>query len=122
MPSVTSATSELDAALLAGCDEASFAAGRCTRTAVTPGFDFEHAGVRYQVKANRPSGRPRPRVALVAHAKPSCWDRLIWILYDRGCRNVEAWESNHDDYAAVFANVKRVSPDHMRRGWCLYPR
>ena len=52
------------------------------RTAVAKGLDFEWSGCRYQVKANRPSGKPGSRVTLVPKPKNYDWDRLIWILYN----------------------------------------
>jgi hypothetical protein len=35
------------------------------KTAVAKGLDSEWSGYRYQVKANRPSGKPGSRVTLV---------------------------------------------------------
>ena len=57
-PQITSTLSELDAARLVGMSEPEYAEDCATRTAVTKGYDFRHEGIRYQVKANRPSGRP----------------------------------------------------------------
>lgn len=119
-PAVTCAISELDAALLVGCDERAFAGQRRARTAVTAGFDFEHGGRRYQVKANRPSGKPGSTVTLVGKAKPDGWDRLVWILYDPAYRIVEAWEWERAAYVDAFQARERVRPADMRRGACLY--
>jgi len=55
-PAVTSALSELDAALLVGMSEDEYCSDCASRTAVTRGYDFTHRAHRYQVKANRPSG------------------------------------------------------------------
>ncbi len=90
-PAITSTLSELDAALLIGMTEDEYAHDCAARTAVTKGPDFRHAGVRYQVKANRPSGKPGSPVTLVSKATNLDWDRLIWVLYDVRYRVVEAW-------------------------------
>src|ERR1035441_5418500 len=55
-PAVTSALSELDAALLVGMSEDEYCSDCASRTAVTRGYDFTHRQHRYQVKTNRPSG------------------------------------------------------------------
>lgn len=115
-PSATSAISEFDAALLVGHTAESFGRQARGRTAVSRGTDFEHDGVRYQVKANRPSGKPGSFVTLVAKASNYEWDRLIWMLYDREFRVAEAWLWEVDDYRRAFGTVKRVSPRDMREG------
>jgi TonB family protein len=45
--------------------------------AVSKGYDFLHDGLHYQVKANRPSGKPGSPVTLVAKAKNYEWDCLV---------------------------------------------
>ena len=82
-PHITGAVSELDAALLVGASMSDYAASMQGVTAVQRGYDFIHKNARYQVKANRPSGKPGSAVTLVAKAKNYEWDFLIWILYDR---------------------------------------
>ena len=62
------------------------------KTAVAKGADFECRKIRYQVKANRPSGKPGSRVTMVPKATNYDWDRLIWILYDEKFNMLEAWE------------------------------
>ena len=104
-PSVTSVLSEFDAALLVGCPVDRYCADGSSRTAVLKGHDFIHRGLRYQVKANRPSGKPGSFVMLVAKASNYDWDRLIWILYDREYRIAEAWEWSVDDYRAKFDGI-----------------
>ncbi len=118
-PSVTSAISELDVALLVGHTQESLMGQSTGRTAVTRGADFVHDGARYQVKANRPSGKPGSFVTLVAKARNYEWDRLVWILYDREFRMQEAWLWTVDEYRTAFDHVNRLSPDHMRRGRSL---
>jgi hypothetical protein len=119
-PSATSALSEYDAARLVGHTAESISVACVGRTAVTRGTDFDHGGLRYQVKANRPSGKPGSFVTLVAKAANYDWDRLIWVLYDRHFVIQEAWEWTTDAYRAAFHHVNRLSPAHMRRGRCLY--
>jgi Protein of unknown function (DUF3320) len=60
-PHITTAISELDAALLVGMNEDEYCADGALRTAVTKGKDFTCRGVRYQVTANRPSGKKAPQ-------------------------------------------------------------
>lgn len=120
-PSITSALSEYDAALLIGHTPETFGLDCQSRTAVTKGCDFTHDGLRYQVKANRPSGKPGSFVTLVAKASNYDWDRLIWILYDKEYRLQEAWEWTVDDYRSAFHDLNRLSPAHMRQGRQLFP-
>jgi hypothetical protein len=115
-PAATSALSEYDAAMLVGHTPETFARQAQGRTSVSRGTDFEYAGVGYQVKANRPSGKPGSFVTLVAKAANYHWDRLIWILYDREFTIQEAWLWQVADYRREFDAVKRLSPSHMRRG------
>jgi hypothetical protein len=115
-PAITSVLSEFDASVLVGCPLGAYCEGSAARTAVSKGHDFVYNGVRYQVKANRPSGKPGSPVTLVAKASNYEWDRLIWILYDRDYRIVEAWEWTADEYRARFHEVNRVAPAHMRGG------
>jgi len=80
-PAITSVLSEYDAAVLVGCSEDGYSCYMKDKTAVSRGVDFVHDGTRYQVKANRPSGKRGSSVTLVAKAKNYDWDVLIWILY-----------------------------------------
>lgn len=115
-PAVTSALSELDAALLVGMTEEEYRVDCSNRTAVTKGSDFTHAGCRYQVKGNRPSGRKGSPVTLVPKAKNFDWDKLIWILYNREYEVQEAWEWTVAEYRRQFDAITRLSPTQMRRG------
>jgi hypothetical protein len=116
-PSITTAISEYDAAVtLLGMSEEAFRQSQLKATAVQRGYDFTRDGIRYQVKANRPSGRPGSKVTLCAKARNYDWDYLIWILYDREYRVQEAWEWPVADYMAAFDHVTRLSPSHMRLG------
>ncbi len=80
------------------------------------GYDFTFRGIRYQVKANRPSGGKGSTVSLVSKAKNYDWDVLIWILYDRQYLLLEAWEWTVTEYRACFDQEPRLRPVHMRRG------
>ena len=116
-PAITTAISEYDAAItLLGMSEEAFRQSQLRTTAVQRGYDFVRDGMRYQIKANRPSGRPGSKVTLCAKARNYEWDYLIWILYDREYRIQEAWEWSVADYIAAFDHVTRISPDHMRLG------
>jgi len=115
-PQITSAVSEYDAAQLVGHSDQSYAKACVGRTAVTRGTDFVCQGIRYQIKANRPSGKPGSPVTKVGKASNYDWDRLIWILYDRHYALVEAWEWNVAAYRAAFDKQLHVRPPDMRRG------
>jgi hypothetical protein len=120
-PAITSAISEFDAAVvILGMSDDEFRQSQLNTTSVQRGYDFERNGVRYQIKANRPSGRPGSRVTLCAKARNYDWDYLIWILYDREYRIQEAWEWTMADYLAAFDQVARISPNHMRLGKPLW--
>jgi hypothetical protein len=120
-PSITSALSEYDAALLVGHSPESFGRDCTDRTAVTKGCDFTRDGIRYQVKANRPSGKRGSFVTLVAKASNYDWDRLIWILYDKDYRLQEAWEWTVESYRQAFEEKGRLAPADMRKGRPLFP-
>jgi hypothetical protein len=121
-PAITSAISEYDASILVGMTEKEYCQSCKDRTAVTPGYDFEHNECRYQVKANRPSGRPGSLVTLVGKARNFKWNKLIWILYDEKYDMVEAWEWNCEEYRARFEAAKRISPKDMQGGKLLYQK
>jgi len=115
-PSITSAVSEYDAACLVGHTDESYGKACVGRTAVTRGCDFIFNGLRYQVKANRPSGKPGSPVTKVSEAKNYNWDRLIWILYDRYFVLQEAWEWEISKYRSEFHGRNRLAPADMRKG------
>jgi len=119
-PAVTSAISEYDAARLVGHTPESLALNCVGRTAVTRGTDFCHGTMRYQVKACRPSGKPGSRITRVPKASSFEWDRLIWILYDREFRLLEAWEWHVDAYKSAFENIERLNPLMMTHGRALH--
>ena len=121
-PSITSALSEYDAAIsLLGMDEAEYGESLRAATAVQRGFDFRHEGLRYQIKANRPSGRPGSFVTKCPKASNYEWDHLIWILYNREYEIQEAWMWDTTSYQQAFHELARISPADMRRGKSLFP-
>ena len=121
-PSITSAISEYDAAKLVGMSEDEYSEYMKDKTAVSKGADFVFQNIRYQVKANRPSGKKGSFVTMVPKASNYEWDRLIWILYDKNYVIQEAWEWKVDDYKLAFDSLKRLSPSHYRNGKCLYKK
>ena len=121
-PSITSTVSEYDAAMLIGMSENEYSDYMRDKTAVNKGNDFVFNNTRYQVKANRPSGKKGSFVTMVPKATNYEWDRLIWILYDKNFVMQEAWEWEVKDYKLAFDNIKRLSPDHYRKGRCLYKK
>lgn len=105
-PSITSSISEYDAAMLVGMSEKEYSDYMRDKTAVAKGTDFVYKNVRYQVKANRPSGKKGSFVTMVPKATNYEWDRLIWILYDKNYVMQEAWEWHVEDYRETFENEK----------------
>lgn len=119
-PQITSVLSEYDAAMLVGMSEKDYSDYMQDKTAVQKGFDFIFNGIRYQIKANRPSGKPRSEVSKVPGVSNYTWDKLIWILYDKNYVMQEAWEWDVESYKTAFAETKRLSPEDYRKGKCLY--
>lgn len=119
-PSITSALSEFDAAMLLGLTPDQYAECMRGATAVQKGCDFKYQGKRYQVKGNRPSGKPGSFVTMVPKALNYEWDCLVWVLYDSSYRIQEAWLWEVDIYRNEFDLVKRLSPTHYRRGRQLH--
>lgn len=119
-PSITSSISEYDAAMLVGMSEKEYSDYMRDKTAVAKGTDFVYRNIKYQVKANRPSGKKGSFVTKVPKASNYLWDKLIWILYDKNYMMQEAWECNVEDYKMAFENKDRLSPEDYRQGHCLY--
>ncbi len=120
-PRITSAISEYDAARLVGHTDESFSNDCVGRTAVSKGADFTCGGLRYQVKANRPSGKPGSPVTKVPKASNYDWDKLVWLLYDRYYVLQEAWEWDASAYRDAFHDRAHVRPPDMRRGRQIFP-
>lgn len=121
-PSVTSSISEYDAAILVGMPEAEYSNYMQGRTAVSRGYDFVFQGIRYQIKATRPSGRPGSKVTNVPNPTNREWDKVIWVSYDKDYVMLEAWEWNVDNFNKEFQPKQRLSPKHYRQGRCLYKK
>ena len=121
-PSITSTISEYDAAMLVGMSENEYSDYMKDKTAVIKGSDFVFKNTRYQVKANRPTRKKGSFVTIVPKAANYEWDRLIWILYDKNYVIQEAWEWEVEEYKDAFDAIKRLSPDHYRKGRCLYKK
>lgn len=115
-PSITSAVSELDAALLLGCSLAEYSAAVKGSTAVQRGFDFRLHGVRYQVKACRPSGKRGSVVTRVPKPSNYEWDELVWILYNPAYEIQEAWQWSVAQFRDQLDAFNRISPAQMRAG------
>lgn len=115
-PSITSALSEYDAAMLIGLSEAQYSDAMKGATSVRKGYDFMFNGKRYQVKGNRPSGKPGSFVTRVPKALNYGWDYLVWVLYDRHYDVKEAWLWDVEAYRSAFHEISRLSPDHYRKG------
>jgi hypothetical protein len=115
-PPITSCLAELDAALLLGCGIEEYSTCMKGSTAVQRGHDFVFKGTRYQIKANRPSGKAGSFVTLVPKAANYEWDVLIWILYNQHYEIQEAWSWAVSEYRTAFDSVKRLSPAHYRLG------
>jgi hypothetical protein len=115
-PLITTVLSEHDAARLVGCTADAYS--RCMQgsTAVQKGHDFVFNGARYQVKGNRPSGKPGSMVTWVPKATNYDWDYLVWVLYDSQYNIQEAWQWDVAAYVSAFHAVKRLSPAHLRKG------
>tara|TARA_B100001113_G_scaffold317030_1_gene284197 strand:+ start:451 stop:867 length:417 start_codon:yes stop_codon:yes gene_type:complete len=119
-PNILSAVSEYDAAMMIGMPEDEYSDFMQDKTAVSKGSDFIFNNKRYQVKANRPSGKPGSKVTIVAKAKNYEWDYLIWILYNKEFQIKESWMWNQHDYKKEFDEKKRLSPSDYRRGKKLF--
>ena len=115
-PPITAPVSELDASRLVGMPDQAYSEYMQDKTAVAKGFDFEWEESRYQIKANRPSGKPGSRVTLVPKPKNYDWDYLIWILYDTQYEIEEAWQWDTASYQQSFHEKKRLSPSDYRTG------
>lgn len=115
-PAITSTLSEFDAAILLGLTPEEYEECMRGATAVQKGYDFKYQSKRYQVKGNRPSGKPGSLVTWVPKAMNYDWDCLVWILYDSKYKIEEAWLWDVADYRNEFDVIKRLSPTHYRKG------
>ena len=121
-PQITTPLSEYDAAMLVGMSESEYSGFMQDKTAVAKGFDFVFNSIRYQVKGNRPSGKPGSRITMVPKAANYDWDKLVWIRYDKFYVIQEAWEWDVVQYQGKFHSISRLSPADYRKGKCLYTK
>ena len=115
-PAITSTISEYDAAMLLGMTEDEYSRYMQDKTAVARGHDFIFNNKKYQVKAHRPSGKLGSKITNAGKAKNYEWDILIWIRYNMNYQIKEAWSWDRDLYIKNFDNIKRISPEDMRKG------
>ena len=115
-PSIISAISEYDAAKLVGMSDDEYSEYMRDKTAVRRGDDFIFKGVRYQIKAHRPSGKPGSFITNAGKAQNYDWDKLIWIRYNTEYEIQEAWLWERCKYIEAFDTVERISPVDMRKG------
>ncbi len=115
-PQITTPISEYDAAMLVGFPEQDYSDYMQDKTAVNKGFDFIYKDIRYQIKGNRPSGKPGSKVTWVPKATNYDWDVLIWVLYDKYYVVQEAWQWDVNLYKEAFHNKKRLGPNDYRQG------
>jgi len=115
-PHITPVISEYDAAKIVGMSDEKYSNYMQDKTAVSRGHDFIHEGVRYQIKAHRPSGKRGSIITNAGKARNYEWDRLIWIRYDTEYEIQEAWSWDRDEYIIEFDSVNRISPENMRKG------
>lgn len=113
---VTGAMAEFDAAMLTGHSPQSYSLEMQGATAVRRGFDFRYSGRRYQVKGNRPSGKPGSLVTRTGKPGNQDWDFFIWVLYDQNYTIQEAWRWDVDAFEAKLALLKRLSLRDLRGG------
>ena len=107
--------------MLVGLSEDQYSESVRGQTAVQKGYDFLVKGTRYQVKANRPSGKPGSKVTIVGKPRNLDWDILIWLHYDPLFVLQECWSMDVEQFAQELWTLKRLSPDHYRRGRRLHP-
>lgn len=121
-PQITTPLSEYDAAMLVGMSEEEYSEYMQDKTAVAKGSDFVFNGIRYQIKGNRPSGKPGSKITMVPKATNYDWDKLVWVMYDSAYTVLEVWEWDVGLYKEAFDSIKRLSPAHYRKGKCLYAK
>jgi len=115
-PQITTPLSEYDAAMLVGVPEQEYSDFMQDITAVNRGSDFTYKGIRYQIKGNRPSGKPGSKITKVPKATNYDWDILIWVMYDKYYVVQEAWQWDVEPYKVAFDSKKRLSPNDYRKG------
>lgn len=120
-PNITGTVSEYDAAMLVGMSEKEYSNYMQGMTAVHEGFDFLFNGIRYQIKACRPSGKPGSKVTRLPTVSNYDFDKFIWILYNKEYEIQEAWEWDINDFKANFVLKQIIKPKEIRAGKPLFP-
>jgi hypothetical protein len=115
-PAITSTIAEYDAAKIVGMTDEEYSRYMQDKTAVCRGHDFIHGGLRYQIKAHRPSGKKGSTISNAGKARNYDWDVLIWIRYNMSYDMQEAWSWDRQSYMTSFDSISRISPADMRRG------
>jgi len=115
-PQITTPISEYDAAMLIGYPEQEYSDHMQNKTAVGKGSDFTYKGIRYQIKGNRPSGKPGSHITMVPKETNYDWDILIRVMYDKYYVIQEAWRWDVQSYKNAFHDKKRLSPNDYRKG------
>ena len=113
---VTGAIAEFDAAMLVGHSPQTYSLEMKGATAVRKGFDFCYEGKRYQVKGNRPSGKPGSFITRTGKPTNMEWDFFVWIRYDEKYVLLEAWSWDSSLYGQTLAHMNRLSPTDLRAG------
>jgi hypothetical protein len=114
---ITTAVSEFDAAMTLGCSEIDYAKSIKGRSPVGRGHDFVFNGVKVQVKANRPSGKPGSAVWNAGPKVDSTgWEMLIYVLYDKDYVIKECYQFDRDLYDRLFSGKKSLRLEDMRKG------
>ena len=113
-PSITGELGEIDAIFSLGFLTPETLRKRRSASAVKSKSDFEVNGLRYQVKANRPSGRPGSKVTKIGVPKPDGWDELLWVLYNKDYRVQEFWKIDHRTFWQALGGNKHLRPKIIR--------
>jgi len=114
-PHITGSISEYDAMKLIGMSDKDINEESNDKTSVQKGFDFTYKKVRYQVKANRPSGKKGSFVTLTSKARNYEFDKLMWILYNKNYEIEEAYICDVKAYKENFHDLKHVRPNDIRK-------
>ena len=121
-PGITGTLGEYDAAMMVGCTEEEYRSQMRDRSVVARGYDFKHCGKRYQVRANRPSGRRGSPVTWVRKPRNYEWDFFLWVHYNTDFKPREVWLWPVADFRTRLGEKRRLSPADIRQGKRLYPK
>ena len=119
-PNITGIVGEYDVAMQVGLDEEEYSYCMRGTTAVQRGHDFIYNDKKYQVKACRPSGKPGSKITKGPDVRNYDWDYLVWVRYNKNYQVQEMWRFGRNKFELLFADKKRLTPDDMRMGKCLF--